>query len=259
MTLKIEVVIVCKNYSDFLSHTLPENIELVDRMVVVTSADDKGTQRLCAEYGVDCLETAIYQENGDAFNKGRMINLGLGHLRHDGWILHIDADILLPHKFKHMLMQAKLNTEFIYGADRQNTLSYDNFQEHRNKSIPEHKWRFMVQPNKEFPLGSRLVHQSHGYCPIGYFQLWHSSKRKSYPEICGSAEHSDCLFAIQWPRDRRALLPEFFVTHLESEITPMGINWKGRKTKHFGHHCHPHCRKHHHHHHHPWPPKPYCR
>lgn len=256
--MRIEAIIVCKDYADFLAHTLPENVELLDRVVVVTHPKDGETKQLCSEYGVDFVETEIFHENGDKFNKGRAINLGLSHLKHDDWLLHLDADILLPHKFRDMLRHSKLNKECIYGADRQNASSYEHWEEHKHKITPQHRWRYLVTPNREFPLGARLLHQEYGYCPIGCFQLWHSSKRRKYPVICGSAEHSDVLFSVQWPRENRILLPEFFVYHLESEVdSKMGANWEGRKTKRFEHHEHKH--RHHGRHHPGPPPKPYCK
>lgn len=232
--LKIEAVVTCYNYSDFLEYTLPKNIELLDRMVVVTHPSDKLTQRLCDKYSVDCIKTEIFHDDNDRFNKGRAINLGLANLRHDGWLLHMDADILLPHRFHNALWLARLDKKNIYGADRLNGISYENWMKHKDKSVPQHAWRFMVTPQREFPLGSRLVHLEYGYCPIGYFQLWHSTMRRQYPIVCGSAEHSDVLFAVQWPRHERILLPEFFVYHLESESVKMGANWDGRMTKPFG-------------------------
>lgn len=230
----LEAVVVCVNYSDFLSYTIAKNVEMVDRLVVVSHYDDKATHRLCDKYSVDCIKTDIFHDDGDRFNKGRAINLGLANLRHDGWLIHIDADILFPHRFRHALKMARLNKEFIYGCDRLNSLSWENWEKYKNKTIPQHAWRFMVTPQAEFPIGSRLLHLEYGYCPIGYFQLWHSAARKQYPIVCGSAEHSDVLFAIQWPRDKRILLPEFFVYHLESESVKMGANWDGRSTKPFG-------------------------
>jgi hypothetical protein len=173
-------------------------------------------------------------DDGDKFNKGRMINLGLSNLRHDGWLLHLDADILLPHRFRHCLKMAKLDKSCIYGADRLNTKSYDNWIKNQSKTVPQHQYRFMVTPQSEFNIGSRLLHLEFGYCPIGYFQLWSSSVRKTYPIVCGSAEHSDVLFAVQWAREKRVLLPEFFVYHLESEVVKMGANWDGRQTPPFG-------------------------
>jgi hypothetical protein len=232
--MKIEAITVCVSYTDFLEHTLPENLQHLDRLVVVTHPDDKKTQSLCEKFGVDCVPTKEMHRDGDKFNKGRAINLGLSHLRHDGWLLHLDADILLPHKFRQMLSHSQLDSTCIYGADRLNCVTYDHWMKHKHKTVPQHQWRYMVTPNSEFPLGSRLLHQEYGYCPIGYFQMWHSSQKRKYPITAGSAEHDDVLFAVQWERSKRILLPEFFVYHLESESAQMGANWQGRKTKPFG-------------------------
>jgi len=48
--MRIEAVVVCVNYSDFLAATLPKNIELVDRLVVVSHYEDRATHRLCDKY-----------------------------------------------------------------------------------------------------------------------------------------------------------------------------------------------------------------
>jgi len=230
----LEAVVVCVNYSDFLAYTLAKNVELVERLVVVSHYDDKATHRLCDKFSVDCIKTDVFHDDGDRFNKGRAINLGLANLRHDGWLMHLDADIMLPHRFRHALHMAKLNKDCLYGADRLNSVSWDNWERNKARTIPQHAYRFMVTPQPEYPLGSRLLHLEYGYCPIGYFQLWHSAARRNYPIVCGSAEHSDVLFAVQWPREKRVLLPEFFVYHLESEVVRMGTNWDGRATKTFG-------------------------
>ena len=232
--MKLESIIVCKDYGDFLEHTLPENMQHFDRMVVVTHPSDNRTKTLCNRYGIDCIETEEFHRDGDLFNKGRVINQGLSHLRHDGWLLHMDADVLLPHGFRNLLENAQLDKRNIYGADRLNTTSYDHWQNNKHHTKPAHQWRYMVTAPKEFNLGARLLHQEYGYCPIGYFQLWHSSAGKKYPIVNGSAEHGDVLFAIQWKRENRVLLPEIIVYHLESDgDAPMGANWKGRKTPEF--------------------------
>lgn len=258
--LKIEGVLVCRGYSDFLEHTLPENLQHLDRLVVVTDHEDDATKRLCNKYGVDFLETDVFYDRGDSLNKGRAISLGISHLRHEDWLLHLDADIVLPHRFRSMVEQAKLDPKNIYGADRLNVFGCDHWLANKHRLVPQYQYRYMVSPHAEFELGSRLIHAEYGYCPIGYFQLWHTSTgRHKYPVHQGSAEHTDVLFAVQWPRPNRVLLPEFFVFHLESEKAAMGTNWSGRKTKPFipshGQVC-PRCRCHkcccH-------PPKPYCK
>lgn len=252
--MKIEAIIVCKDYSDFLEHTLPENIQHFDRTVVITHPDDKRTQGLCSKFSVECVQTTVMHDDGDRFNKGRAINLGLGHLRGLDWILHIDADILLPHGFRNMLHRSKLHTSNLYGADRVNVYGHDHWEKHKEKLVPHYSSRYFVQPPKEFPLGARIIHDEHGYTPIGYFQLWHKSQGKRYPINQGNAEHTDVLFSVQWPRANRILLPEVIVCHLDSESgpAPMGTNWGGRKSRHFGPRHHHH--EHHEHHH----KKPYC-
>lgn len=233
--MKIEAIITCVNYSDFLEHTIPETLQHVDRLVVVTHPKDRATQILCAKFGVDCVATEIMHDDGDAFNKGKLVNYGLMHLKHDGWLLHIDADIVLPHRLRDMLARAKLDPSVLYGADRLNVKNYETWLKHKNSLVPQHRWRYLVHPHAEFPIGARLVHNSYGFCPIGFFQLWHGSLNRRYPETAGSAEHSDVVFAVQWPREKRILLPEFFVYHLESDPnSKMGANWKGRTTKQFG-------------------------
>ncbi len=230
--MKIEAVIVCHNYSDFLEYTLPENIQHFDRTVVVTHPEDKATIALCRKYGVDCVQTQTMHEDGDAWNKGRCINLGLGHLRGLDWILHIDADIVLPHNFRNLLFRAKLRPENLYGADRLNVYGCEHWEAHRHKTIPHYSHGYFVEPPKEFPMGARIIHHEHGYTPIGFFQLWHKSQMKKYPINQGNAEHTDVLFACQWPRHQRVLLPEVICYHLESTDgpAPMGANWGGRKT-----------------------------
>lgn len=235
--MKIEAVIVCKDYGDFLEETLPRNLQGLDSAVVVTHPDDKRTQRLCNKLGVGCVATEVMHHGGDAFNKGRAINLGLAHLRHDGWLLHMDADILLPDRFRNSLSQSSLNHKNIYGADRLNVKNYEAWKRHKSDRRPQWRHGCLVTPQEAFPIGCRLVHGHYGYCPIGYFQLWHSSAKKKYPIAQGSAEHTDVLFAVQWNRENRVLIPEFFVYHLESEKADMGVNWKGRKTKPFKPYC----------------------
>lgn len=234
--MRLEGVIVCKDYADFLGETLPENLQYFDRLVVVTHYNDRATQALCSKYGVECITTDTMHDKGAKFNKGRCINLGLGHLLQKDWVLHLDADIVLPHNFRGLLDHARLREENLYGADRVNVFGYDHWHKYKHKRIPGHAHRYFVEPPKEFPLGARIVHFEHGYVPIGFFQLWHGARR--YPTTQGNAEHTDVLFACQWPRYQRVLLPEVICYHLDSGSGNMGENWNGRQTP-------------------PWEPKPY--
>lgn len=268
--MRIEAIITCVNYSDFLAHSLPENLQHFDHAVVVTSHEDKATKDLCNHLGVVCVATDVFTEHGDKFNKGRAIGVGMGHLRHDDFLLHIDADTVLPHRFRYNLNAAKPDPTCLYGADRLYVKNYEQWKrvQDSGKLVPQWQDGCHVIPHPDFPMGSRILHGDYGYCPIGYFQLWGAEMRRFYPGSAGSSEHSDVVFAIQWPRAKRLLLPNIFVYHLASEDAPMGINWEGRKTRAFCP-CHsymlpahlaykpPHKPHHPHHPHHPHP-KPYC-
>lgn len=231
--MRIEAVITCVQYSDFLAHSLPENLQHLDHAVVVTSPADKATKDLCNHLGVICIDTDVFTEHGDAFNKGRGITLGLAHLRQDDLIVHLDADIVLPHRFRSTLNAAKPEKDVLYGADRLYVKNFEQWKKVQSKLVPQFQDGCHVIPHGDFQMGSRILHGDYGYCPIGYFQLWHASQRRSYPGSAGSSEHSDVLFALQWPRVKRVLLPQMFVYHLASENAPMGANWNGRKTKAF--------------------------
>lgn len=231
----IEGVTVCVNYADFLDEALHKNLHHFNEFVVVTHFDDRHTKAVCDRHGVQCIVTDVMLERGDEFNKGLAINLGLAHLRHNGWLCHLDSDIVLPDNFRNVLHKSGLNDGCIYGADRMNVVGFDEWERVRNspESARQFHHRCLVNPTTKLEVGARLLHNEFGYCPIGYFQLWHSRQQKRYPINQGSAEHTDVLFSVQWPREHRRLLPTFYVYHLESEPAQWGANWGGRRTKPF--------------------------
>jgi hypothetical protein len=237
--MRLEAIIVCKDYSDFLSETLPLNLPYFDDVIVVTHPDDKGTQRVCAHHSVECVKTTDFHKDGNAFNKGRAINIGKNHLTQTGWLLHLDADIVLPHRFRNMLDRADLNAKNIYGADRVNIYGYEAWQKFKTKLIPHHAEKWFVDPGfahadkapEGARFGARVIHMEYGWIPIGFFQLWHGSQGHSYNYKRGAAAGSDILFPLLWPRENRILLPEVICYHLDSEPNhKIGTNWKGRKS-----------------------------
>jgi hypothetical protein len=252
--MRIEAVTVCINYADFLEQAIPHNLPHLDRWVIVTTPNDGRTIGLCKKWSISHVETNVLDEHPeDKFNKGRAINVGLSHLRQGDWLLHLDADTVLPERCKDMLTRARLDPVCLYGADRVDCKSPDLWQNHQATAPPQWRHHYLLTP-PQMPLSARLVHWDHGYCPIGYFQLWHSSQQKIYPATTGTSEHSDVMFAIQWPRAKRVLLPEVVCVHL-STADNMGANWKGRTSKQWSRpgvcrHCHhqPCCCHHH----------PYC-
>jgi hypothetical protein len=237
MKMLLEAVTVCVNYADFLEETIPFNLPQIDLWTIVTTPEDTQTQKLCARYGLRCLKTECFYRDAERprINKSRGINYALAHHSHAGWMLHLDADIILPPQFRRMIENAELDPECVYGMDRVNCSGSDAWDAFRHAPSPElqYEWSCLVKPPLGMALGARISHGDYGgYCPIGFFQLWNprGSGINRYPTLVeGDAEHTDVLFAIQWPRSRRHLLPEGFCIHLESS-GEFGANWHGRKT-----------------------------
>lgn len=236
--MKIEAVMVCVNYSDFLSHTLPYNKQHFDRMVVVTDLNDERTKKLCEYHNVECVQTNEFYANSDIINKGRGINEGLKRLSKDAWIVHLDADIFLPPLTREILqnIEGDLDKNGIYGIDRMMCPTYEAWAKYISNPSPLHEgWIFIH--TTAFPLGVRIAeYKSKGWEPIGFFQMWYPSASGiyEYPNEHGAIDRSDVLHAKKWERKNRHLLPELIAIHLDSEnldLTEMGKNWRGRKTK----------------------------
>ena len=243
---RIEAVTVCVNYADFLAETLPHNLRQFDHYVVVTRADDEGTQRLCRQLGVECRVTDLMHHDGDSFAKARAIDYGLAYLRRDDWVVHLDADVWLPPMTRQWIDWAQPDPQCIYGIDRCNCTSWAAWRGFIDRPMAQHHQHahgcltlppFDVANDRPFHMGARIsLRQYGGYVPIGFFQMWNAGRfpDRRYPLNQGSAEHTDVLHAIQWPASQRRILPEIIAVHLESEPSPMGANWKGRATPRFG-------------------------
>ena len=70
---RVEAISVCVGYADFLVATLPENLPVLDHMVVITSPEDEETRQVCRKFNVDHVLSEDYKRGGP-FNKARMIN-----------------------------------------------------------------------------------------------------------------------------------------------------------------------------------------
>ena len=236
--MKLEAVIVCVNYSDFLSQTLPNNKSLFDKMVVVTDLKDEKTKKICDYYNVECVQTDEFYRNSSTINKGRGINEGLKKLDMDGWVLHLDADIFLPPLTREILgnIEPELDKKGIFSIDRMMCPTYEAWINYiNNPSLLHEGWIFIH--TSIFPIGVRIAeYKGEGWEPIGFFQLWYpkTSGITEYPSEHGAIDRSDVLFAKNWSRGNRHLIPEIICIHLESEalnLSQMGKNWSGRKTK----------------------------
>jgi hypothetical protein len=231
----LEAVIVCDRYHDFLRCTLPHNKFIFDRLVVVTSAEDKETQKLCEFYHVECVPTDLLNSRWKKFCKGCGINVGLAHLGKRDWVVHMDADIWLPPQTRDLLQRADLAKHMIYGIDRFIVKGYRQWDEFMEMPKLQHEAGAYIHVNA-FPLGTRVM-QDHaaGWTPLGFFQMWHpqTSGISKYPEQHTDAGKTDLLFAMKWPRQQRSMIPEIIGYHLESTDAGFGTNWSGRKTSPF--------------------------
>jgi hypothetical protein len=234
---KIEAITTSVGYADMLAHTLPRNLHHFDSMLVVTAPEDKATQKVCDHYRVPYFATDAFRTRWGQFCKGSAINEALARLKKDAWICHIDSDVALAPNARESLEIAQLPTDSIFGIDRLECKSYEDWLRFVDAPEPVISGNdFMIHTaHSPFPLGTRVQMMHHGgYIPIGFFQLWHAdSGNLKYPEGHTDAGREDSHFAAQWPRGKRALIPEILCYHLESEPAVMGANWKGRTTQPF--------------------------
>lgn len=233
----IEAVTVCVNFADVLAHSLPLNKHHFDRLIVVTDHSDTATRRLCDHHYVERVATDDFYRGDQAFNKGRGINVGLAKLAKTGFVVHLDADIVLPSRTRRLLDgPVMLDPGSIYGIDRVMCPDFDAWTRYIADPVIQHAREIFVIPDA-FPLGTRVAKlDGEGYIPIGFFQLWHpgASGVSTYPDEHGTAGRADMLHALKWMRKRRALIPEIFAVHLGSPIPPGQNNWRGRLMAPFG-------------------------
>jgi len=235
-SLRLEAVTTCVGFDDFLDETLSSNHSHFDTFIVVTSHDDKKTQQVAQKHGAICVQTDLFKKNDRAFNKGAAINAGFNRFQYYGWRLHLDADIVAPDNFRRILFNhTHLDTDHIYGADRINIVGRKNLHKYHgmHRHLPQSKHGCLIESGQAEPIGARYVDPLIGYCPLGFFQLWHASNHKQYPYSLGDASHDDVMFAQQWAREHRVHLPTVITHQLCAEQPKWGENWNGRKHKQF--------------------------
>lgn len=236
--MRLDGVIVCVDYSDFLCFTLPLNKSHFNYLIVVSASHDERTKKLCEFWNVECLVTDVCYEDGAEFNKGKMINAGLAGLKDPEWVVHMDADIFLPPLFRSIVENLKLDDQGLYHVDRMMVTSFIDWIRFFTRPTLQHEANIYVHP-EPFPLGVRLAKQEYGgWIPLGFFQMWNQGKmKKMYPAQHTDAGRSDLLFSLEFDRDHRHMLAEIIAIHLETKMIDggkMGSNWAGRKTPEFG-------------------------
>lgn len=233
---KVNCIITCVNYSDFLSITLPENIKTINNILVLTVPNDIKTINICKKYNVNYIATDIFyqkQKNTNilksiirklccyhcvcqghcqykcfknrntVFQKSKAINLGIRSFPENSWILLLDADIIVPNKFKDTNLSI-LDKNTLYGTSR---IIYKS----------QHDW--LLKKNSKFDFWKFM----------GFFQLFNTEsanfhkKYFGYNEKYNYANGGDYYFSKKWPIKK---LLDFYVVHLGET----GENWEGRIT-----------------------------
>jgi hypothetical protein len=231
--MHLEAVTVCVNYADILKETIIHNKGHFNKWVIVTTPDDVETQNVCKFHHIQCVVFDGFYDEAGQINKARGINAGMNHLTKKGWVLHIDADIVLPPHTRNILENSYLDDNCIYGCDRLMVESYEEWAEFQHHPRPVHE-NYIFTHLTAFKVGVRLnQYYGEGYHVIGFFQLWNPAKSgvHFYPEHISGFDRTDVLFQKQFKPGDRRFLPGVVVIHLDSEQADMGANWKGRKTK----------------------------
>jgi len=238
--MKLEAVIVCIDFADILSHTLPYTKTQFDRLVVVTDTQDKDTKRVCEIHNVKCVQTNAFYANGETVaNKAAGINEGLKALALDGWVVQLDADIYLPAVTKSLIktLSPNLDKTKLYGIDRFMCDSWEEWYAflHKEYRLLYKEWVYVDM--SLFPVGDRMVqYKGDGWWNIGFFQMWcpKESGIYDYPVEMEGYNRTDVIHQHRWPRHKKELLPDIVCIHITSKKHEKGQNWKGRGTPPFG-------------------------
>ena len=204
LSRNLDVIIISVNYNDFLITTLERNSIKFDNITVVTSREDKMCQEICNKFGVNLIITEIMYEDGANFNKGKAINLAIKSLKNPGFILLIDADIIVKEEINTEL----LSFDSLYTSDRWMCSTYEDLLKiEKEGNIKNYSYN-------EVDKG------------LGFFQLFHYSTGSLYPESSDNAAFSDLLFRDRFTKKES----------INNSIIHLGRsyqNWDGRKTERF--------------------------
>ena len=234
MSFRLEAVIVCVDYADYLAETLLRNRPHFDNVIVVTSKADKETQEVARRLSVKYFATDVMYRDGGPFNKAAAIQFGLSHVAQGSWVVHLDADTYLPPMTRQFLKQRLTDKQCIYGIDRVNCVGWDRWRRFIADPHPGHDYCCRVPVPDAMPLCDRIVLPNEGWVPIGFFQAWHTDTKRRYPTSHqADGERTDVLHAQQWEPHERVLIPEILSVHLMADNCKLGANWRGRTTPRF--------------------------
>ena len=228
MSVRLQTVIACVHYDDFLALTLLHNLPLLDAATVLTSPHDAATIALANRLGVPLFLTEAWHTGGP-LNKALALNEWLTHasaMAPDAWFMSLDADILLFTPVPECLPQ--LDPTCLYGPRRRMCDTPQALQDllHGRRSLQDLPLEPPITVNLKMGEAGAEVAVNPAALS-GYFQLWHQAAGE--PRLfqpTGTAQTYDVLFGLQWPEQQRVLL-DWEVVHLG----PTQVNWSGRQSE----------------------------
>ena len=213
---RITSLVVCVEYDDFLSISLPRNKRHFDRTIVITSSADTATQEVARREGCECFITDAFYARGARFNKGLAIEQAFAALGREGWLCYWDADIVMPDECPF-----GRDTRFLYSPFRRILEDPAQFSDTLD-------WSTLARNpmESEFP---------------GYLHLFHAEEAGLPPWYSTHWKHAggcDSDFEALYRAKDALRRPGFEVLHLggvtppvaNQAITRVGRNWCGRST-----------------------------
>ena len=208
--MKINGLVVCVNYSEFLKQGFDRWLEGLDSLTVVTTPDDKDTIDLVTFHPlrrkIHLADTNLFYADGASFNKGRAMEWARRTIMPwTDWILFFDADVIPPRGWYNQLKEVQPG--YLYSA-----------------------WRYQCDDVSQIDTPN-LPHCPGDVIGVGYFQLFHSQDqvvRGRVPLIDTWWLHAgnyDNRLMSRWMSSRRRAL-SFDLAH----IGPRD-NWWGRGKK----------------------------
>lgn len=200
--IHVEAVTICIDYADFLADAVAANRPTLGRWIVVTLPRDEATHELCRKHDIEIAHSSEERIHayGSKWNKAALMNDGIERCEGDGWLLSLDADIMLPGNWRDGL---ELDRRCLYAARRRIFMTRSDW-----KHGVGHTEAWMKTPRDH---------------ACGYFQLFHPSHFIPFDEGWQDASEYDLVFRDQWLPENIHLLP-FEVAHLGPTVK----NWAGR-------------------------------
>lgn len=195
--MKISGMVVSVDYADYLANSLQRWIAGLDSLIVVSTARDEETLKLCQLHDCFLYQTDAFYANGAVFNKGAAISEAVAPCNWlDDWQLLFDADIIPVENWRDIVEAAGCQQGHLYGAIRR--------------------------------MEDGSANRSDDFELPGYFQLFHAEDENAQrvPLMDCSWSHGggyDSEFQARWSAGNKHRLP-LTLTHQG----PHGRHWWGR-------------------------------